>query len=306
MISRLSFIVPAGRASLDRVGYWGHCTLSVCEVAEQLCGLSKQSLRSGQMYPILTRFGPFFLYSYTVLIGLGIALGIGMAAGLERRGDQRIPGWFDGMLVALVAGVAGGRAVFVALNWTYYRENIQEIVLLSRGGLSYYGVLVTGLLALWFWTLWRRRSFGPYGGLLAPSLALVSVFGWLACWLEGCAFGRETIFGPLAADLPDSFGVDALRFQTQLMSLIICLLVVVIVLGLRGRLQPLLIFWLTLLFLSAGRIVVSFFRGDKAPIIGQYRLDTMADGVLIVVSLLAIIIIARRWQRQGSAHVGLT
>jgi len=255
------------------------------------------------MYPILTRFGPFFLYSYTVLIGLGIALGIGLAAVLERRDDLRIPGWFDGFLVALVAGVAGGRAVYVALNWSYYRENIQEIVLLSRGGLSYYGVLVTGLLALWLWTLWRRRSFGPYGGLLAPALALGSVFGWLACWLEGCAFGQETIFGPLAADLPDSFGIHALRFQTQLMSLIICLLILFIVLGLRGRLQPLLIFWLTLLFLSAGRIVVSFFRGDKAPIIGQYRLDTVADGALIMLSLLAImIIIARLRLRQGSTR----
>ena len=70
------------------------------------------------MYPILTRFGPFFLYSYTVFIGLGIALGIGLAAGLERRGDQRIPGWFDGFLAALVVGIAGGRVVVVGLYWS--------------------------------------------------------------------------------------------------------------------------------------------------------------------------------------------
>lgn len=257
------------------------------------------------MYPILTRFGPFFLYSYTVFIGLGIALAIGLAAGLERRGNQRLVGWFDGFLAALVVGIVGGRAVFVALNWSYYRENIREIVLLSRGGLSYYGALVAGLLALWLWTVWRQRSFGSYAGLLAPALALGSVFGWLACWLEGCAFGRETIFGPLSADLPDSFGVHGLRFQTQLMSLIVCLLIVIIILGLRGRIQPLLIFWMTLLFLSAGRVVVSFFRGDEAPLVGQYRLDTLADAALILVSVVAILIIIARERRRGSLPDGL-
>jgi len=305
MSSRLSIIVPAEGVNLDRRGYWRHCTLSAREVAEQLCSESKLSLRSGQMYPILTRFGPFFLFSYTVFMGLGIVLGLGLAAWLERRGDQRLPGWFDGFLAAMVVGIAGGRAVFVMVNWTYYQENIQELFLISRGGLNYYGVLVTGLLALCLWTRWRKRPFGPYGGLLAAALALVGVFGWLACWFEGCAFGRETIFGPLAADLPDSFGVHGLRFQTQLMGLITCLLILIIVLGLHGRLQPLMIFWLTLLFLSAGRGVVSLYRGDEAPFVGQYRLDTVADGLLFVVCLLAILtLFARRWRVKRSNQKG--
>ncbi len=177
--------------------------------------------------------------------------------------------------------------------------------MISRGGLNYYGVLATGLLALWLWARWRERPFGRYAGLLAAPLALASVFGWLACWLEGCAFGRETIFGPLAADLPDSFGVHGLRFQTQFMGLLTCLLILIIVLGLHGRLKPLMIFWLTLLFLSAGRGVVSLYRGDEAPIIGPYRLDTVADGVLFMVCLLAIVIlIARRWRVKRTNQEG--
>ena len=30
---------------------------------------------------------------------------------------------------------------------------------------------------------------------------------------EGCAYGRETTLGWLAADLPDSFGVYAVRYR---------------------------------------------------------------------------------------------
>ena len=109
------------------------------------------------MHPILARLGPFFIYSYTVIVGLGIILGFGLAATVERRGERRIPGWIDAFLVALVAGIICGRFVFIVINWSYYQENIEEIAIISRGGLSYHGALIAGLLAVWFWTLWRRR-----------------------------------------------------------------------------------------------------------------------------------------------------
>lgn len=251
------------------------------------------------MHPILARLGPFFIYSYTVIVGLGIILGFGLAASVERRGERRIPGWIDAFLVALVAGIICGRFVFIVINWNYYQENIEEIAIISRGGLSYHGVLIAGLLAVWFWTLWRRRPFDSYAGLIAPALALGSVFGWLACWLEGCAFGLETTFGPFVADLPDSFGVFALRYQTQLIGIVICLLIFILVMVLRRYFQPLLVFWLTLLLLSAGRILISLFRGDEAPLLGQLRLDTVADGLFVAICLIAIIFIIARQRRLG-------
>ena len=60
------------------------------------------------MHPILARFGPFFLYTFTVVMGLGIVAGVGLTAWLERRDGQERPGWIDGLLLALVAGLVGG------------------------------------------------------------------------------------------------------------------------------------------------------------------------------------------------------
>lgn len=250
------------------------------------------------MYPIITRYGPFFLYSYTVVMGLGVVAAIGLTIFLDRRAARPRWVWLDGLLVGLIAGLVGGRIVFVALNWGYYQENVGEILLVTEGGLSYYGVLIAGLAAFWLWARRRSPGFDELAGLLAPALALASAFGWLACWLEGCAYGRETFFGPWAADLPDSYGVYGLRFQTQLFGLAACLLVLGLILLLRRHigswrlrsrpLRPVLLFWLTLMLLSLGRLAISFFRGDDAPMVGMLRLDSLADGVLIGISSLAI------------------
>ncbi|MCI0398213.1 MAG: prolipoprotein diacylglyceryl transferase [Chloroflexi bacterium] len=245
------------------------------------------------MYPILDRYGPFFLYSFTVVMGLGLAAAIGLTAWLEKRAVQQAAGqrpeWLDGLLLGLAAGLVGGRIGFVWANWPYFQERPGEIGLVWQGGLSYHGALLAGLLALRGWAAWRRRPVAIYAGLLAPGLALGSAFGWLACWLEGCAYGRETLPGLLAADLPDGFGVYGLRYQTQLVGLATCLAALG-ALPMQRRLPPALLFWLTLLVLSSGRVVVSFLRGDTVPILAGFRLDTWLDGLLSLIALAAVFV----------------
>jgi phosphatidylglycerol:prolipoprotein diacylglycerol transferase len=244
------------------------------------------------MHPILARYGPFFLYSYTVVMALGLAAAIGLTAWRERRGRDRFPGWIDGLIVAAIGGLAGGRAGFVIANWSYYAGEPGQIALVWQGGLSYHGALLAGLVALAAWAAWTGRSLSAYAGLLAAGLVLFSASGWLACYLEGCAFGRETTFGLLAGDLPDSYGVYALRYQTQLMGLGLCLLILpAAVLGWR-RLRPGLLFGLSLFLLSLAHLVVSLFRGDVVQRLGTWRWDTLLDAAIAVGTLFSLLPIA--------------
>jgi phosphatidylglycerol:prolipoprotein diacylglycerol transferase len=241
------------------------------------------------MYPILGRYGPFFLYSYTVVVGLGVLAGIGLAAWLE-RGHGR-PDWFDGVLISLAAGLVGGRLGFVLSQWEYYEARWHEIGQVWQGGLSYHGALLAGMAALWLW--WRARhqgqeAFAAYAEPLMPGFTLGNVFGWLACWLAGCAYGRESVGGFFVSDLPDSFGVYALRYQTQWLGMGLSLLVFLLLLALRRRWPPAMLFWLALLGLSGGRVLVSLLRGDPAPQVGFIRLDTIIDGIVALISLLLL------------------
>lgn len=244
------------------------------------------------MYPILDRYGPFFLYSYTVALALGILAGLGLTAWRVRRRSHPRPGWIDGVLAGLVAALIGGRAGFVWANWDYFRLHPAEMWPVWRGGLSYHGALLAGLLALGGWCAWRGRSLRQMAGLLAPAGVLLSAFGWLACWLEGCAYGRETVIGPLAADLPDSFGVYAVRYRTQLLGITLSLLAFALVWWLRNRLRPGALSALALLLISAGRVAASLFRGDAVPLLGPLRLDTVLDATLALTATGALLAIA--------------
>lgn len=254
------------------------------------------------MYPILGRYGPFFFYTYTAVMGLGLLAAVGLAIWRARRRPVSFA-WFDASLVALFAALLGGRLAYVASNWVYFQENLDEIPLVWEGGLSYHGALAAGLLVLWAWSRTKALAFGAVAGFLALPAVLWNASGWLACYLDGCAYGRETLLGLLAADLPDSYGVYAVRYQTQLLGLGLGLLALLALWTARRRLRPLLQFWLALFLVSLGRFTVSLFRGDAVPLVYGVRLDTVIDGALTLFSALVLLLywVRSSWLRaQGS------
>lgn len=237
------------------------------------------------MSDILARYGPYFLYTYTVVLGLGVALALGITALLAGR--EGIDGWLDGALAAAGGALLGGRVVFVWLNAAYFAENPAEAWQLQLGGLNYHGALFGGLAGLWLWARLGGRSFYRYAGLFAPGLALLSVFGWAACAYEGCAYGRPAAPGLLAANLPDDLGVFAVRYRTQLWGALASLGVFGLAWWGTGRARPALLFWLTLGGLALGRVGVALGRGDPAVMVAGLRLDLMIDCGLALVTLVA-------------------
>lgn len=239
------------------------------------------------MYPIVTRYGPFFLYTYQVVMGLGMAICFGWLAWSARR---RSPGprALDGVLWAAGAALVGGRLAFVAWHWDYYATHPAEILIVRQGGLAYHGALSTGLLTLWLWC--RRQGCSParYGDWLAPALALMSAFGWLACYCEGCAFGRETWLAWYSADLPDNYGLFAVRFQTQLAGLLFTLAVAALAFTRRRSFRPGIVFGLTLAALGFGQAALSLTRGEFQPQWGWVSYDTLFHLLVASVGLLAV------------------
>jgi phosphatidylglycerol:prolipoprotein diacylglycerol transferase len=236
------------------------------------------------MYPILGRYGPLFLYSYSVTLAVGIAASLGLTARLAHR--RSLPGWFDGILVASAAALAGGRIGYVLAHPAYFAENPAEAWQLWLGGLSYHGALLAGLAAFWIWSRWQRKPFLLYGALLAPGLALLAAAGWAACWLEGCAYGMEAPAGLLSASLADEFGVVSSRYQTQAIGLVLSLGVFGLLLGLWARRAAGGLFWPALVGLSLIHGLTSLLRGDPASLLLNWRVDVWIDFGVAIIALL--------------------
>ena len=163
------------------------------------------------MHPILFRFGSIIIYTYTILLEVGLVCGLGLAC-LEgkRRGvaPERI---VDAALWAVVAGIVGGRVGYVLANQEYFAENFGEAFYIWEGGLAFQGAFLAGLLALFLYSAYHKLPSLALADTAALGLALGQVFGWLGCLMSGCAYGLEshgaTFLARLSLDLPDIYGI---------------------------------------------------------------------------------------------------
>ncbi len=247
------------------------------------------------MHPILGRFGPFFLYTYQYVWGLGILAALALAYHLAPRPRQWHE-WFDPLLAGLIAGILGGRAAYVGVNWAYFQTEPAEIWLVWRGGLNYHGVLLVGLLAVWQWGNWRDLHWDAAANTLALLLPLLHMTGWAACFFHGCGYGRLASPGWLTANLPDSFGVFDLRYPTQLLGIGFSLLVLLLITRGKRLLPGQTLFWLALLLLTTSNLVVWLWRGDR-----QTMLGPLLDAGIAAAAFIALIRSRRRpptWHRE--------
>ena len=259
------------------------------------------------MRPTLLQIGQRTVRSYTLLLDLGLLMGLGVFAWRARCRIARPDRWLDAALAALAAGVLGARLGYVWAHWPYFQERSGQILKFWRGGLSWHGALVGGLLGLGLYCWLRKLSFWRVADELALVAPLVGTAAWLGCLLAGCAYGREMDQAHwMAADLPDVFGVWALRANVQLLAAGWSLLVAGVLWGLRRPLPDGMRLALFLLLYGAGLACIDPFRGDAVPHWGAWRADVVLDwmaaaggGLIIGVVWLRGLVLPLRGELEG-------
>src|SRR5690606_13870509 len=115
------------------------------------------------MYPTLIEIGDFPITTFGLMIFLSFISGAWiLSIQLERRGYPRELAW-DVLLWLMVGGLLAANFYYLSLHW---RGVVATPVgmLLSRGGLVWYGGLIGGILA-GYWQIKRRKlPLGPLFG----------------------------------------------------------------------------------------------------------------------------------------------
>jgi phosphatidylglycerol---prolipoprotein diacylglyceryl transferase len=140
------------------------------------------------MYPVLFRIGSFDITSFGAMVAIGALVGLWLFQREVRR--SALP---ESAVDAAFAGVIGGLAG-AKLLWVF--EHLQEApvvdLVLSRGGMSWFGGFAGGVLA-GLWVMYRRRL--PKIAVLAaatPGLAIGQAIGRIGCFLVGDDYGRPS------------------------------------------------------------------------------------------------------------------
>ena len=160
--------------------------------------------------------GQIPVYSYSLLLSLGLVLG---AAWSMRQGPRLSKALtpldlLDASLWTAAGGLLGGRLLYVLADWPYFRLHPRQSYQIFLGGLSWPGALAGGLLALTGFALLTRRPLGELAGRLLPLGACLAIAAWLACWVDGCAYGPAAN-GLWGLPARDAWGTISLRWPLQ-------------------------------------------------------------------------------------------
>jgi phosphatidylglycerol:prolipoprotein diacylglycerol transferase len=135
------------------------------------------------MHPELFKIGPFTVYSYGLMLGVGFILS-SMVLGGRLRKLGMDPGVGNTItLLAIVFGVVGSKLLYVIENFGAFLVNPK--ILFSPGGLTWYGGFFLATFAVWYFSRRKKIRFADICDAAAPALLLGYGVARIGCHLAG-------------------------------------------------------------------------------------------------------------------------
>lgn len=143
------------------------------------------------MVSSVTVFG-FRIAFYGIIIGIGMLLGIMLAAwDAEDRGlgEDVI---YDHVFWVIVIGIMGARLYYVFFQWDAYKDDLLQILNLRAGGLAIYGGVIAGLITLYVLCRRKKLSFLDVADSIMLAVLVGQILGRWGNFFNCEAFGRYT------------------------------------------------------------------------------------------------------------------
>lgn len=237
--------------------------------------------------------------SYTIALIIGV--GLSFAWMLYRATKNDRTKIMDVSLSALIGAILIGRALHVALNWSFFVDRLDLIHQIHReGGLNWHGLVIGALIFGYGMARFRGLNIQHLLKNAVITLPLLAFIGWYACATAGCAYGQPV---ERMADYPqfmtwiadDIYRLNMPRFATQALGMIgsISIFLLACLLYWRGWFINSR-FWLILLLLALLSFVIAFLRGDYSLEFSGLRIGQWLDLAFVGATIIIIFIMQRQ------------
>ncbi len=265
----------------------------------------------------------FSLYWYGVLVMTGVVVATLLSSKeFERRGQDSAYIW-DSLLWILPAGIIGARLWYV-LNTTLgedlrYIQDPISIINLRQGGLHYFGAVLFGALAFYFYA--KKMGLDMWLALdaVSPGLLLGQAVARPANFINQELYGQPT-------DLPWGIKIDAqhriapwnnlveypldtTRFHPTfayeiLWNLFAAGILMILSRKYQDRMKPGVIFGAWLILAGVGRNIIEFFRPDQPGFPGTTFSYSRFIAILMVLGGILLILIKYKVLKLGFVTAG--
>lgn len=104
-----------------------------------------------------TVFG-FEIALYGVIIGIGVLLGILIAAKVAGKTGQDPDLYWDFAIYAVIFSIIGARIYYVVFAWDQYKNNLLSIFNIRQGGLAIYGGVIAAFTTLFIYAKIKKQN----------------------------------------------------------------------------------------------------------------------------------------------------
>ncbi len=211
------------------------------------------------MYPTICKIGPLTIYSYGLMLAIAFVISSTLAAFQAKKQNINPDIIFNFCFIVFISGIIGARLLYIIENINYYLKEPLEVIMLSRGGLSWFGGLILGVISGTIYLKKKKLSIYRILDLMSPFVALGQAIGRIGCLLNGCCFGKIT----------DKFGIyfpeqNLALIPTQIYSSVALVFIFIILRFLQeGPHKEGKIFFAYLILYSAKRFFIEYWRADN-------------------------------------------
>jgi phosphatidylglycerol---prolipoprotein diacylglyceryl transferase len=247
---------------------------------------------------------------YGVLVMFGAVVGAWLAEReIRRRGENGEAIW-DAMVWVLPLGIIGARVWYVVNDilggHTYYIDNPVKIFYIWEGGLHFFGGLLFGAVALYFFLKQNGMDIWLFLDAIVPAVFIGQALARPANFINQELYGQPTKLpwgipidaGHRLAQYADlsRYPVETTRFHPtfayeMILNILLALLLIWISRQYVDKMKPGAIFSGWLVFAGLARAFIEFFRPDQPRIGDSFVTYTMLVSLLMAVAGVVMLLV---------------
>ena len=237
------------------------------------------------MYPTFFRIGTFEVTSFGVMVAIGALVGL-WVFGRELSRSKLPASGGDAAMAGVFGGLVGAKLLWIVEHLS--EAHLMEL-LLSRGGMSWFGGLLGGVATALVFMRRMRLPIIPTLAAATPALAIGHAIGRIGCFLVGDDYGRPTDL-PWGVAFPRGLPPTDVRVHpTQLYEMAALFIVAWLLIRWRRRgVADAIVLGRYLVLAGAIRFAIEFIRVNER-ILGPFTLAHLVSAGLVLVGLALLV-----------------
>lgn len=241
--------------------------------------------------------GSFHIYWYSVLIALGIIIGLYLLIKEAKKQNISQDIIIDIAFYTIIWGIIGARIYYVIFNIKPYLSNPLSILYIWEGGLAIYGGIIGGFITLIYQTKKKNIKLSKLTDMIVPSLILAQAIGRWGNFFNQEAHGSIVSLEFLKKLHLPNFIIKGMYINgnyyhpTFLYESLWCLLgfiLLIVVRKLSNKRKDGTLTYIYLIWYGTGRFFIESLRTDSL-YLGIFRISQIVSIIIIIIGIIGII-----------------